>query len=86
MEKHIFITALMLIVAIRCTNTSKDDFPTLKGDFLGQQLPDDKPVIFAPGIISTERYERDLAISRWERNLLLFISGYMEYNNGDTQG
>jgi hypothetical protein len=63
MEKQNYITVLMLIVGIGCTNISKDDFPVLKGDFLGQPPPGDNPAIFAPGIISTDGYERDFAIT-----------------------
>jgi hypothetical protein len=29
------------------------EYPVLKGDYLGQTPPDDTPVVFAPGIIST---------------------------------
>jgi len=40
------------------------DFPILKGEYMGQKLPDSIPEIFAPGIISVEdRYEYGLAIS-----------------------
>jgi hypothetical protein len=63
MKKLLYFTALMFIFTFGCTNNPKEVFPVLKGDFLGQQVPDDLPVIFAPGIISTERYERDLAIT-----------------------
>jgi Tol biopolymer transport system component len=36
---------------------SQDQFPRLKGPYLGQSPPGLKPVIFAPGIVSTERNE-----------------------------
>jgi len=32
---------------------STKEFPVLKGDYLGQSLPGDVPVVFAPGIVST---------------------------------
>ena len=35
----------------------------LSGPYLGQKLPGTTPEIFAPGIVSTGLYERDLAIS-----------------------
>ena len=35
------------------SNNSRE-FTDLKGDYLGQQLPGDTPVVFAPGIISTD--------------------------------
>lgn len=49
-----------LMALIGCTNTFNPiDFPTLKGDYLGQKFPISKPAIFAPDIISTGMYERD---------------------------
>ena len=33
------------------------DFPVLKGPYLGQPPPGDKPEVFAPGIVCTERME-----------------------------
>lgn len=35
----------------------------IKGPYLGQELPDTTPRVFAQGIVSTELYERDLAVS-----------------------
>lgn len=34
----------------------KDDFPVLKGPYLGQKPPGMKPEVFAPGIVSTKEY------------------------------
>ena len=42
---------------------SETGFPTLTGDYLGQSLPGDAPEIFAPGIITTGMYTRDVAIT-----------------------
>jgi Tol biopolymer transport system component len=36
---------------------SQDQSPRLKGPYLGQSLPGLKPIIFAPGIVSTEKNE-----------------------------
>lgn len=42
----------------------KTEYPILKGKYLGQKPPNDIPVLFAPGIISTKEYnDRDLTIS-----------------------
>ncbi|NJD17995.1 MAG: hypothetical protein FIA95_01735, partial [Gemmatimonadetes bacterium] len=38
-------------------------FPRLTGDWLGQQPPGDEPVLFAPGIVSTGMYTRDVAMT-----------------------
>ena len=35
----------------------------LTGPYLGQQLPGDEPVLFAPGVVSTDMYERDVAMT-----------------------
>jgi hypothetical protein len=37
--------------------TAKEDFPVLKGPYLGQKPPGLRPEIFAPGIVSTEHKE-----------------------------
>jgi hypothetical protein len=43
-------------------------FPVLTGDYLGQALPGDIPEIFAPGIVTTGMYTRDVAMTPdgWE--------------------
>ena len=38
-------------------------FPNLTGPYLGQKPPGDEPELFAPGIINTGMYTRDIAIS-----------------------
>jgi hypothetical protein len=52
---------LILVLLIACTNTTKEK--SITGSYLGQELPGTTPQLFAPGIISTEMYERDLAVS-----------------------
>ena len=46
-------TSLILILEIGCVKNGEEDFPVLKGRYLGQKPPGTKPEIFAPGIIST---------------------------------
>ncbi len=41
----------------------QDKFPHLEGDYLGQDLPGDSAVLFAPGIVGTGMYTRDITIS-----------------------
>ncbi len=38
-------------------------FNSLQGPYLGQELPDTMPLLFAPGIVSTGMYTRDVAIT-----------------------
>jgi hypothetical protein len=45
------------------TKSAFDVFPELSGPYLGQTLPDSVPVLFAPGIVNTGMFTRDVAIS-----------------------
>ena len=49
------------LVMMQCTPV--DDFPVLTGDYLGQELPGMEPELFAPGIVSTGLFVRDVAIT-----------------------
>ncbi len=44
--------------------TARGDFPVLTGPYLGQKPPAAKPEVFAPGIVSTGLYTRDIAVSK----------------------
>jgi len=62
--KVFFVGFLLLSVLIFSSNNQQDDFPVLKGPYLGQKLPGMIPEIFAPGIISTkENYELNSVFS-----------------------
>ena len=52
---------LVMIAATGCVPA--DDFPVLTGDYLGQTPPGSTPELFAPGIVSTGLYTRDLAMT-----------------------
>lgn len=54
--------SLVIFGTIFC-GASEEDFPILRGDYLGQKKPGMKPVIFAPGIVSTRKYEFNAAFS-----------------------
>jgi len=49
------VSILVLISAFSLTlaDAKGDDFPILKGLYIGQEPPGDTPVVFAPGIVST---------------------------------
>jgi len=55
-----FLLSVLLTVSIPvfCQSNISDT-----NDYVGQPLPGSKPIIFAPGIISTGLYERDIAIT-----------------------
>jgi hypothetical protein len=46
-----------------CERAREDDWPVLSGPYLGQAEPGGRPQLFAPGILSTGMYERDLAMA-----------------------
>jgi hypothetical protein len=54
---------LLLIMAVLTNCSQKASFPVIKGKYLGQSPPGITPEIFAPGVISTGLYERDLAMN-----------------------
>jgi hypothetical protein len=49
-------------------------FPVLKGPYLGQTPPGTAPIVFAPGIVSTGLYTRDIAISKDGTEIYFCIS------------
>ncbi len=50
------------------------EFPVLTGPYLGQQPPGAEPVLFAPGIVSTGMYTRDVAMTPDGREIYFGIS------------
>lgn len=60
--KNLIYAALVFIVS--CTSQNSEyHFYNLSGDYLGQSLPGDTAVLFAPDIISTGMADRDIAIT-----------------------
>ncbi len=58
MKRKIALTgSIFWIVLILTGCSAQNDFPVLRGEYLGQKPPGLTPVIFAPGIISTEKKE-----------------------------
>lgn len=71
------LTALLLLVAASTVpapwmavsraeataGSGGSGLPDLRGEYLGQPLPGERPAIFAPGVICTGMYERDVAIA-----------------------
>jgi hypothetical protein len=56
--------AIFLPVFSLYGRTEPSEFPVLQGPYLGQKPPGMTPEIFAPGIISTGLYTRDMAIAK----------------------
>ena len=58
MKKNmIFLFSLLLILPLFSDKTKNDDWPVLKGPYMGQKPPGMTPEIFAPGIVSSEHQE-----------------------------
>lgn len=57
MFKRVILFFIVLFLIINANAQKKDDFPLLKGPYLGQEPPGMTPEIFAPGFISTEKKE-----------------------------
>lgn len=62
MLKHLIF--LLIVLSIFSCNNAKIETstPILKGDYLGQSLPDDSAILFSPGVVSTAIADRDLTI------------------------
>jgi hypothetical protein len=54
---------MILLVVLSNIIAQQEQFPVLRGPYLGQELPDTIPQLFAPGIISNGLVNRDVAIS-----------------------
>ncbi len=77
----IFLKILMLFIMIFSDCHRKDNFPILKGDYLGQKPPGDIPEIFAPGIITHGFHELSISFSPAGDELFYSMSdrGYAHY-------
>lgn len=69
----LIITIVWQASSISC-QTNLNDFPVLKGPYLGQTPPGNKPEVFAPGIVSTGLYTRDIATSTDGNEIYFCIS------------
>jgi Tol biopolymer transport system component len=72
MKQKIFSFGVLFLLFLVFNNYAKnDDWPVLKGPYLGQKPPGVTPEIFAPGIISTTAYSE--ACSVFSPNGKLFV-------------
>jgi hypothetical protein len=74
MKSTFKIALIAIIFLIACQQVKKTDFPVLSGPYLGQISPGTTPVVFAPGIVSTGLYTRDIAISNDGKEIYFCIS------------
>ena len=68
------LLVLALVTIISACNNQQTVFPVLNGPYLGQTPPGSTPVLFAPGIVSTGLYTRDIAISKDGTKIYFCIS------------
>jgi len=68
------LLVLALVTIISACNNQQTVFPVLNGPYLGQTPPGSTPVLFAPGIVSTGLYTRDIAISKDGTEIYFCIS------------
>ncbi len=64
---------LLTGVVVSYSDGVKKDFPVLKGPYLGQKPPGETPELFAPGIITTGMFTRDVAMTP-DGKYLFFMS------------
>ena len=63
------ILGISLLLPLACSPPSSEStedlrsFPVLMGEYIGQTPPGDTPELFAPGIVSTGIYTRDVAMT-----------------------
>lgn len=62
MKKRIYLVFVILVFVASIAAQEKD-FPELTGPYLGQKPPGMTPVIFSPGIVSTDAHEFSIAVS-----------------------
>ncbi len=74
MKKVIFLVVILSAMIAGCRQEQQHEFPVLSGPYLGQIPPDTIPVIFAPGIVSTGLYTRDIAITKDGKEIYFCIS------------
>lgn len=83
MKKSLPFLALLLCIPFACnqpleTKSESSQLPQLSGPYLGQTLPDSIPQLFAPGVVSTGMFTRDIAISP-DGNELYFCVAIANY-------
>jgi hypothetical protein len=74
MKKTFSLILFVVYCCCACRQAKLSDFPVLSGPYLGQNPPDTIPVIFAPGIVSTGLYTRDIAITKDGTEIYFCIS------------
>jgi hypothetical protein len=79
MKNLLFLSFILTLVIAGCNGSDSKKTETnssqLQGAYMGQELPGQVPALFAPGVISTGMYERDMAISPDGKEIYYTIMG-----------
>ena len=73
--KRLVFKLVFLIILLFVNCQEENNFPILKGPYLGQKPPGTKPEIFAPGIISTGYHDGCITFSPDGRELFYHFGG-----------
>jgi hypothetical protein len=72
---------------VTCINAQQDDFPVLKGPYLGQKPPGINPEIFGPGIISVDaNFEHSAAVFSPDGNEVFWCTNVDWYTDKKRVG
>ncbi len=66
---------LIIIFILALKSSFSQQFTDLYGDYLGQTPPDDTAVVFAPGVVSTDKLEHSAAIFSHDGNEVYWSAG-----------
>ena len=80
----IFIGIFIFCVLIFGIPAQRNDFPVLKGPYLGQKPPGVKPEIFAPGVLNTEKMGAFCSVFSPDGNEFYFV--HYEKENESSGG
>jgi hypothetical protein len=75
----IFLAVILTVYFLNCHSQSEKqltEFPKLTGPYLGQTPPGDEAVPFAPGIITSGMYTRDLTMTPDGKEIYFCVSAY----------
>jgi hypothetical protein len=80
MKKYYLFLLLLLLPLVSCKKQNEQILKkTYSGPYLGQIPPDNEPVLFAPGFVSTPLYTRDVAMMP-DGNEIYFCVSTFGYN------
>lgn len=75
-SKTFLMCFLLLMIIVSCKHKeAKQNFPLLQGAYFGQTEPGNTPELFAPGLLNTGLYTRDMAISPDGKEMYFSIAG-----------